>query len=146
MRSGFWVASGDMGLQFRIAVFAAVFALLAIADGPIYLIRTSAMEPTLLIGDRVLAPGVELTTQLQRGDVIAFHFPPDPKVVLIKRLIGLPGDNIHIINGALIVNSRTMSEPYVEHSAGRNVSPFFSNFPTYAALSFQVVGTCCSAT
>jgi signal peptidase I len=121
-----------MGLQFRIWALAAALALLAKAEGPIYVVRTSAMEPTFLAGDRVLAPGGEPITQLQRGDVIAFHFPPDPKVVLIKRLIGMPGDRIQIINGALLVNARTISEPYVQHASGRSASPFFSNFPSYA--------------
>jgi signal peptidase I len=102
------------------------------AAGPIYTVRTSAMEPTFLIGDHVLAPGGEHISDLRRGDVIAFHYPPDPEVVLIKRLIGLPGDHIRIMSGVLIVNSRRVSESYVQHSAGASVSPFFSNFPAYA--------------
>jgi signal peptidase I len=121
-----------MGRLSGIAAFAAMLILEANPAGPIYTVRTSAMEPTFLVGDHVLAPGGEHISDLRRGDVIAFHFPPDPEVVLIKRLIGLPGDHIRIINGILVVNSRTTSEPYVQHSAGANVSPFFSNFPSYA--------------
>jgi signal peptidase I len=90
------------------------------------------MEPTFLAGDHVLVPGGEHVSDLRRGDVIAFHFPPDPEVVLIKRLIGLPGDHVRIMNGVLVVNSRRISEPYVQHSAGPSASPFFSNFPSYA--------------
>ena len=106
--------------------------LAANAAGPIYTVRTSAMEPTFLVGDHVLAPGGEHISDLRRGDVIAFHFPPDPQVTLIKRLIGLPGDHVRIMSGVLVVNSRRISEPYVQHSAGASVSPFFSNFPSYA--------------
>ena len=107
--------------------------LVANADGPVYTVTTSAMAPTFLVGDHVLVPGGEPISQLRRGDVIAFHFPPDPKVVLIKRLIGLPGDHVHITSGALVLNSKTVSEPYVQHLAGPNVSLFFSNFPSYAS-------------
>src|SRR5580704_6760973 len=121
-----------MGRLLRIAAFAALMMRAATADGPIYTVRTSAMAPTFLVGDHVLAPGGEPISELRRGDVIAFYFPPDPKVVLIKRLIGLPGDHVHIMGGVLVVNSRTVSEPYVQHSAGPNASPFFNNFPSYA--------------
>jgi signal peptidase I len=121
-----------MGRLPRVAALAAMLTLVANADGPIYTVRTSAMAPTFLVGDHVLAPGGEPISELRRGDVIAFHFPPDPKVVLIKRLIGLPGDRVHIMGGALVVNSKTISEPYVQHLAGPNASLFFSNFPSYA--------------
>ncbi len=87
----------------------------------------------------MFAPGGEPITQIKRGDVIAFHFPPDPEVVLIKRLIGMPGDRIQISNGALRVNARTISEPYVQHSAGRDVSPFFSNFPSDADKESSII-------
>ena len=90
------------------------------------------MEPTFLIGDHVLAPGGERISDLHRGDVIVFHYPPDPEVVLIKRLIGLPGDHIRIVSGVLVVNSLKASESYVQHSAGASVSQYFNNFPSYA--------------
>jgi signal peptidase I len=121
-----------MGRLLRVAAGAGMMMLVANADGPIYTVRTSAMAPTFLEGDHVLAPGGEPVRELRRGDVIAFHFPPDPKVVLIKRLIGLPSDHVHIVSGALVLNSRTISEPYVQHLAGPKVSFFFSNFPSYA--------------
>jgi signal peptidase I len=116
----------------RIGALAAVMMLEGNAADPIYTIRTSAMAPTFLIGDQVLAPGGEPVGEVRRGDVIAFHFPPDPSVVLIKRLIGLPGDHVRIVSGALVLNSKTISEPYVQHAAGPNASPFLNNFPLYA--------------
>jgi signal peptidase I len=121
-----------MGRLLRVAALAAMMIVAANAAGPIYTVRTSAMEPTLLEGDHVLAPGGEPISDLRRGDVIVFHFPLDPKVVLVKRLVGLPGDRVHIMSGVLVVNSRTISEPYVQHSAGPRASPFLSNFPSFA--------------
>ena len=115
----------------RIAGFAVTMIMAANTDGPIYTVRTSAMEPSLLEGDRVLA-SVEPIGSLRRGDVIVFHFPPDPTVVLVKRLIGLPGDHIRISDGVLVLNSRTTYEPYVEHLLGQNASPFLNNFPLHS--------------
>lgn len=115
----------------RLSVIAALSTVLTLAgnaQGPIYTVRTSAMEPTFLVGDHVLAPGGEHIGALRRGDVIVFHYPPDPEVVLIKRLIGLPRDHVRIMSGVLVVNARRISEPYVQHSAGASVSPFFDNF------------------
>ena len=75
----------------------------------------SSMEPSLhngefvivnKIGYRFSAPG--------RGDIIVFHFPRDPVQEYIKRIIGLPGDQIHIENGAVFVNGVKLDEPYIE--------------------------------
>jgi signal peptidase I len=120
-----------MGLS-GFAALGAILILAAKDAGPIYTVRTSAMEPTFLVGDHVVAPGGERIGDLRRGDVIVFHFPPEPDVTLIKRLIGLPGDHIRIVDGVLVVNSRRVSEPYVQHSAGASVSAFLNNFPAYA--------------
>ena len=63
--------------------------------------------------------------------MIVFRFPPDP-IVLVNRLVGLPGDHLHISDAVVILNSRRIAEAYVQHLAGSNASAFFSNFPFYA--------------
>jgi signal peptidase I len=103
------------------------------AQGPVYKVATSAMEPTLPEGEHVLAPGGESIAQLRRGDVIVFHFPLEPDTLLIKRLMGLPGDRLQIVNNVLAINSKAEVEPYVLHSAGPKVSAFFRDFPLHAA-------------
>ena len=89
---------------------------------PFY-IPSSSMEPTLLVGDRLFvtkysygyskhsfpfSPPI-LNKRVffkspERGDVIVFKTPADNRTDYIKRLIGLPGDNIQFINGDLFVN------------------------------------------
>ena len=90
---------------------------------PFY-IPSSSMEPTLLIGDRLFVTkysygyskhsfpfsppvinGRVLSSSPQIGDVIVFKTPADNRTDYIKRLIGLPGDNIQFISGDLIVNN-----------------------------------------
>ena len=90
---------------------------------PFY-IPSSSMEPTLLIGDRLFVTkysygyskhsfpfsppvinGRVLSNSPQIGDVIVFKTPADNRTDYIKRLIGLPGDNIQFISGDLVVNN-----------------------------------------
>lgn len=51
--------------------------------------------------------------KIQRGDVVVFHYPRDPEKSYIKRVIALPGDRLWIDRGKVVVNGRTLSEPYV---------------------------------
>lgn len=73
-----------------------------------------SMEPTLKDGEFVYIN--KLAYKLGKpklGDVIVFHFPQDPKQEYIKRVVGLPGDTINIVNGAVHVNGSTLEEPYI---------------------------------
>ena len=91
---------------------------------PFY-IPSSSMEPTLLIGDRLFvskysygyskhsfpfSPNIYnkrlFTKKPERGDVIVFKTPADNRTDYIKRLIGLPGDEIQIINANLYINNK----------------------------------------
>lgn len=52
-------------------------------------------------------------TSIERGDVVVFHYPRNPQVSYIKRIVALPGDRLRIDHGQVFVNSRLISEPYV---------------------------------
>ena len=76
-----------------------------------------SMIPTLQDGEFVLVS--KLNYQLgkpERGDIIVFHYPVDPKQELIKRVIGLPGDTIGVQNGQVSVNGQVLDEPYIAAS------------------------------
>jgi signal peptidase I len=101
-----------------------VFATTAIAQ-PFY-IPSGSMEPTLQIGDALLGSkfaygysryslpfgfGPASQTRLlgklpKRGDVVIFKLPRDPHETLIKRVIGLPGDQVQMVRGRLMINSQ----------------------------------------
>jgi signal peptidase I len=67
-----------------------------------------AQGPATGDGARFLLP------TLDRGDVIVFHHPRDTGTDLIKRVIGLPGDEIRIVEGQVVRNGERLEEPYVD--------------------------------
>jgi signal peptidase I len=85
-------------------------------------IPSESMEPTLLVGDFLLVNkdiGLEVpphimapASTIHRGDLIVFHYPVDSSLHLVKRVIGLPGDRIHLRDGHVYVNGSALSEPY----------------------------------
>ena len=73
------------------------------------------MVPTLQNGEFVLVNRLAYRMGVpQRGDIIVFHFPLDPASQdLIKRVIGLPGEHITVVNGVVAVDGQPLSEPYI---------------------------------
>ncbi|MEX5213499.1 MAG: signal peptidase I [Nitrospiraceae bacterium] len=109
-------------------------------------IPSGSMIPTLLIGDHILvsklAYGIQWPTNCkiqmnlppiscyssatvvsfgapQRGDVIVFRYPEDEEKDFIKRIVGLPGDTIHIRNKTILVNGQPMDD----HAFTQRVDP-----------------------
>jgi signal peptidase I len=71
-----------------------------------------AMEPTLNDGDRVWVTRV--FDQLERGDIVGFRSPRDESRSFLKRIVGLPGERIEMVDGVVSINGRSISEPYVD--------------------------------
>jgi signal peptidase I len=78
-------------------------------------VESISMQPTLHAGNFVLVNKIAYKLGApERGDVIVFRYPPDPEQVpYIKRIIGLPGDHIHIYDGKVFVNDQLFVEPYI---------------------------------
>jgi signal peptidase I len=84
-------------------------------------IPSASMEPTLLVGDFLLVnkeistgrfPALAPANLIRRGDLIVFHYPVDPALHLVKRIVGLPGDRIRLRDGRVLIDGRALSEPY----------------------------------
>lgn len=79
-------------------------------------IPSESMYPTIKIGDRITVTRVYNKSNLKRGDIIVFY-SYELKDRLIKRLIGLPGDEIDIKdNGQVFINGNKIEEPYVVYN------------------------------
>lgn len=74
-----------------------------------------SMIPTLEQGEFIFVNKLSYRIEdPRRGDIIVFHYPPDPaRQDLIKRVIGLPGDVVSISDGQVRVNNETLAEPYI---------------------------------
>jgi signal peptidase I len=85
-------------------------------------VESISMQPTLFPGDYVIVNKLayRFNHAPQRGDVIVFKYPPDPEAIpYIKRVIGLPGDQIHIADGKVYINGQLMLEPWLKVTTNR---------------------------
>ncbi len=83
-------------------------------------VQSISMQPTLFEGDFVLVNRVAYKLGTPgRGDIIIFRYPPNPDAEpYIKRVIGLPGEVVSIVNGKVSINGDPLSEPYLSTSTG----------------------------
>lgn len=73
-----------------------------------------SMLPTLTNGELVIVNKlVYRLGEPKRGDIIVFYFPVDPSQEFIKRVIGLPGDQVSIHKGTVTINGQRLEEPYL---------------------------------
>jgi signal peptidase I len=116
-----------------IAVFVITFIVQA------FQIPSPSMENTLLVGDYLLvnklcygAGGVGDYVmpyrRVKRGDIVVFHYPIAPAQHFVKRVIGVPGDHVRLVNKQVFVNGVALREPYAHFSRPAN-DLFRDNFP-----------------
>ena len=103
-------------------------------------IPSSSMEKTLLIGDHVFVDRLTPTSKsgfpgfflpyrdLHRGNIAVFVSPETPGLYLVKRIVAVPGDRIHLENGVLYVNGVRQQQPFVTHA---RYDPARDDFPAY---------------
>jgi signal peptidase I len=119
------------------------FIILIFATGTIAqpeVIPTSSMEDNLLVGDHLIvdrmayAPLGPLSRHLlpyeavKRGDIIVFRYPLNIKEDYVKRVIGVPGDHIRVVEKQVYLNGKKLQEPYKYHKTAY-ILPYRDNFP-----------------
>lgn len=116
-----------------------------------YHVPTASMEPSIKVGDRLLAyklaydlkvPFLDYTlmtwAQPKRGDIVVFKYPKDTEVDYVKRIVGLPGDKIRVENNVLFVNG--VAQERVDHDNDRAVLADIHDNPDYKTLSIEKLG------
>src|SRR5262245_34037515 len=87
---------------------------------------STAMEDTLLLGDIVLADmRASRLFPLRRGEIVVFEYPPEPDVWYLKRVVGLPGEELELRAGYLYIDGSPIEESYVndEYRGGDDFGP-----------------------
>lgn len=122
-----WEWTKSIGVAFLLFLVIRTFLVQA------FKIPTGSMEDTLLIGDFLLVnkavygaqiPGTDVRlpgfSGIDRGDIVVFVYPDpyneyDPDPDYVKRVVGLPGDTVEMLDKKLYVNGERLDEPYVRH-------------------------------
>jgi len=92
--------------------------------GQVTVVRGASMEPTLHDRERLIANKISYRFESPgRNEIIIFKPPIGIKRNYIKRIIGIPGDKIEIVDGKIYVNDQALEEPYVKHRSYENIPP-----------------------
>ncbi len=140
-REGAWQGE-DLGWigtiqSLLVTVIIAVFVITFIMQA--FQIPSESMQNTLQIGDYLLVDKAHFGPagnwgwlipyeKIKRGDIVVFRYPVNPTQHFVKRVIGIPGDRVRLINKQVFVNGKVVWEPYVIHTQ-RLVAPFRDDFP-----------------
>jgi signal peptidase I len=121
-------------------VIIAVFFLRSFLFEP-FKIPSGSMIPTLLIGDLILVNkfhyGVRLPvintkitdgSPVERGDVMVFRYPPKPSLDYIKRVVGVPGDEVAYLNKRLTINGKAVSTVALPEFFDEDVMRYFKQY------------------
>lgn len=137
--------AGEMALRRynRWYVYVSVFLAVVVVQSVIELaferpvasfsIPSGAMKPTLLVGDYLHADKNAYADRApERGDIAIFRKPPENEIDYIKRIVGLPGDRIQMLDGILHINGEAVGRERIEDfidDLGRGVPRYIETFP-----------------
>jgi signal peptidase I len=141
-----WTSSAQLLLMtIVIALFVITFAVQA------FQIPSESMERTLLVGDYLLVDKLHYGPSgiwgflmpyrpIRHGDIIVFRYPVKPSEHFVKRVIGLPGDRVHLERKRVYVNGKPLAEPYAHVHRG-SFENFRDNFPASPGLYNDVTAS-----
>jgi signal peptidase I len=110
-----------------------------------FTVPSGSMEPTLQIGDRIVVD--KLSSTIRRGDIVVFRRAPGDHdteyPVLVKRVIGLPGETISQTGSAIEINGKPLAQPWLPRMTGDCADPSIP-VPTtrIPAGAYFVMGDC----
>jgi signal peptidase I len=99
----------DVLLAVAIAIFIVIFVVQPVK------VEGTSMQPRLVDQERIFVNRfIYRFTSIRRGDVVVFWYPKDHSKSFIKRILGVPGDELEIRDGAVYVNGAPVEEPYLK--------------------------------
>ncbi len=76
-------------------------------------IPSSSMETTIMTNDRLFANRLAyINSDPERGDIVIFKYPDNPEILYVKRIIGLPEEEIRISNGQIFIDGNVLKDDY----------------------------------
>lgn len=128
-------------------VVLAVFVITFLAQA--FQIPSQSMEKTLLIGDYLLVDKVHYAeggiwnsllpySPIGRGDIIVFRYPVQPTQHFVKRVIGIPGDHVHLYRGKVFVNDKAIDDSGFAIHKTQQFDSYRDNFPAGNYISPEV--------
>lgn len=99
-----------------VEMIAMALVLYFLIDGVVARVRVQkiSMEPTLVPGEVLLVNKLAYTFgEIDYGDIITFHYPLEPDLDYVKRVVGKPGDEVIVLDGNVRVNNQALHEPYI---------------------------------
>lgn len=124
----------EWALNILILVFGTTMLLQA------FIVPTPSMDTTVMVGDHLIVDKLSYApagtigrfllpyTEPKRGDVIVFRYPVDIRQNYVKRVIGIPGDRIKVVNKVVHLNGKPLKEPYAQHTFP-DIQDYRDNFP-----------------
>lgn len=114
-------------LDWVIVIVVAVSLALLINRNVIYKVSppTPSMENTIMVNDKVFTFRLAyLFSDPKRGDIVVFKAPDEPEVDYIKRIIGLPGEIVEVIDGIVYIDGEPLEEDYLKETMVGSFGPF----------------------
>lgn len=138
MKKAFAESTRDFVAEWTITILILLFGTTTLMQA--FVVPTSSMDRTVMVGDHMIvdkmayAPPGAVSSKLlpyrsvHRGDIIVFRWPIDPRQNYVKRVLGVPGDRIKVVNKEVYLNGRKLDEPYTQHIFP-GIEPYRDNFP-----------------
>lgn len=146
-KPGFWTPENLR----QLAVFLVLILAFRWSVASPYQVPTASMEPTIKVGDRLLAYKLAYDLKIpftdyvlmswadpKAGDIIVFKYPKEPDIDYVKRIVGLPGDKIRVENNILYINGKAQER--IDHDNDRSILADIHDNPDIKTLSVEKLG------
>jgi len=141
-REGWLTSVQSMAVTVVLALFVVTFLAQA------FQIPSESMEKTLLIGDYLLVDKLQFAdpgpwskvlpyAAVDRGDIIVFRYPVNPEQHFVKRVVGIPGDRVRLVNKRVRVNGVLLREKYAVYNR-HDYDAYRDEFPGRGLASSNV--------